>query len=184
VGGWRPPPPVGGSLPRRVARFFHAARELTGGCRRFASARVVTARIRLVALAAVASAGLGRPCRPDGRHRRGACRRSDGDVAVIYLTIGIIVGALVAPRSTDRCIIFIWMFDVFLGPAMGRTEAVITHFALPHPGHARCDHHPRRSARRPRYLLAWSVGVWPLCRRSLVTTRPIRIGQARPFVGG
>ena len=53
---------------------------------------------------------------------------------LIYLAIGLIVGALVrSEMNGSLLIIVIWMFDVFFGPAMGGTEPVLRVFPLHFP---------------------------------------------------
>lgn len=53
--------------------------------------------------------------------------------AVIYLAVGVAVGAVVRSEiNGSLVIIFFWMLDVFLGPAMGPTQSSITRFF---PGH-------------------------------------------------
>ena len=47
--------------------------------------------------------------------------------ALIYVALGTIVGALVRSEvNGSLLIIFVWMFDVFLGPAMGQGNSLIT----------------------------------------------------------
>lgn len=53
--------------------------------------------------------------------------------ALIYLGIGATVGALVRSEvNGSLVIIFVWMIDVFLGPAMGRTDAMLTRWFPSH----------------------------------------------------
>ncbi len=55
-------------------------------------------------------------------------------MAVIYLGIGATVGALVRSELNGSLIVvFVWMFDVFFGPAMGGTAALIRVFPLHFP---------------------------------------------------
>lgn len=104
--------------------------------------------------------------------------------AVIYLAIGTAVGALVrSEMNGSLLIITIWVFDVFLSPAMGAVDAgalralplhfptgVVTDLASGHAG---------------RFgdlgiSLVWAVGGLGLAIAALVaTTRPSRIGAAR-----
>lgn len=47
--------------------------------------------------------------------------------AVIYIGIGALLGAIVRSEVNGSLIlVLVWMFDVFLGPAMARTDAVLT----------------------------------------------------------
>ena len=122
-----------------VAGFFHVTgsrdpdqRLAAAGS---ATGRVVIARlVSSLALAAVAMAGALIAL---------AVRTQVADVgrtigatvmfALIYLAVGATVGALVRSELNGSLIIvFIWIFDVFFGPAMGRTEAVITRFFPTH----------------------------------------------------
>jgi len=54
--------------------------------------------------------------------------------AVIYLGIGIVVGAFVESElNGSLLIVFAWMFDVFFGPAMGGTTLLVRFFPLHYP---------------------------------------------------
>jgi len=54
--------------------------------------------------------------------------------AVIYLGIGMIVGAFVESElNGSLLIVFTWMFDVFFGPAMGGTTLLVRFFPLHFP---------------------------------------------------
>ncbi len=53
--------------------------------------------------------------------------------AVIYLAIGIAVGSMVDnPVNGSLIVIFIWMLDVFLGPAMAGGDVLLTRFFPTH----------------------------------------------------
>ena len=53
--------------------------------------------------------------------------------ALIYLGIGAAVGALVRSEvNGSLLIVFVWMFDVFLGPAMGQSDSLATRFFPSH----------------------------------------------------
>ena len=53
---------------------------------------------------------------------------------LIYLSIGLVVGALVrSEMNGSLLIIFIWMFDVFFGPAMGGSDPILRIFPLHFP---------------------------------------------------
>jgi hypothetical protein len=55
-------------------------------------------------------------------------------MAITYLGIGVTVGALVHSEINGSLIVvFVWMFDVFFGPAMGGTGAVLRLFPLHFP---------------------------------------------------
>lgn len=55
-------------------------------------------------------------------------------MALTYLGIGATVGALVrSEMNGSLVVVFVWMFDVFLGPAMGGTATVIRVFPLHYP---------------------------------------------------
>ena len=122
-----------------VAGFFHVTgsrdpdRRLAGAGSN--TARVVTARVASsTVLAAVASSGalLALAVRTDLTDP-GRAVGATIMFAVIYLAIGITVGSWARSEvNGSLLIIFIWMFDVFLGPAMGRTESLITRFFPSH----------------------------------------------------
>ncbi len=116
-----------------VAAFFHVNGSRAAD-RRLASAdgsslRVVTARLgSSLLLAAVATAGalLALALRTDIADVPRAVGAT-GMFAIIYLGIGASVGALVRSEvNGSLVIVFIWMFDVFLGPAMGESDAFVT----------------------------------------------------------
>ena len=47
--------------------------------------------------------------------------------AAIYLGIGALLGAIMRSEVNGSLVlVFVWMFDVFLGPAMGRSDALLT----------------------------------------------------------
>jgi hypothetical protein len=98
--------------------------------------RVVTARLAsgLAIAALAASGGLG------ALALRGDVKDLPGVVggvaifAVIYFGIGSTVGALVRSElNGSLLIVFIWMFDVFIGPAMGEVGTVGRAFPLHFP---------------------------------------------------
>jgi len=108
--------------------------------------------------------------------------------AVIYLAIGIAIGALVRSEvNGSLVIIFIWMFDVFFGPAIGQTETLIVRFFPGHfptlvmldtaAGHA-------GSLGELGAALAWTVGSLLVAVSALfATTRPSHGGRARRVPG-
>ncbi len=123
-----------------IAGFFHVSGSRAADRRLvIAGARaldVVVARlVSALALAAVAATGALVAL---------ALRTGIGDTpraiaatvlfGLIYLSIGLVVGALVrSEMNGSLLIIFIWMFDVFFGPAMGGTEPVLRVFPLHFP---------------------------------------------------
>lgn len=123
-----------------IAGFFHVSgsraadrRLVTAGAR---PRDVVVARAgSALVLAAVAAAGalvaLAVRTGIDDAPRAIAATALFG---VIYLAIGLVVGALVrSEMNGSLLIIFIWMFDVFFGPAMGGAEPVLRAFPLHFP---------------------------------------------------
>lgn len=104
--------------------------------------------------------------------------------AVIYLGIGAVVGALVRSEvNGSLLIIFVWMFDVFLGPAMGRTESLLirgfpTHFPTLVMLDAATTHAGPLGDLGA--ALVWSVGgLLAAFGALLVTTRPATIRGPR-----
>lgn len=108
--------------------------------------------------------------------------------AVIYLAIGIAVGALVRSEvNGSLIIIFIWMFDVFFGPGMGQTDTLIIRFFPAHfptlvmldavSGHA-------GSLGDLGAALAWTLGSVLVAVSALhATTRPSHARRARRVIG-
>lgn len=107
-----------------------------------------------------------------------------GLFAAIYLALGIAVGALVrSEMNGSLLIVFVWIFDVFLSPAMGVVDApivralplhfptaVVTDLASGHAG----------QLGDLGISLVWAVAGLALALIALVaTTRPARIGGAR-----
>ncbi|MEO7589220.1 MAG: ABC transporter permease [Arachnia sp.] len=116
-----------------VAAFFHVNGSRAAD-RRLASARgsswqVVIARLGsslLLAVVATAGALLALALRTDIADVPRAVGAT-GMFAIIYLGIGASVGALVRSEvNGSLVIVFIWMFDVFLGPAMGESDVFVT----------------------------------------------------------
>ena len=108
--------------------------------------------------------------------------------AATYLGFGAVVGALVRSElNGSLVIIFIWMIDVFFGPAMGRTDAAITrlfpsHFptlVLLDPGSAHAAPFSTWTA-----ALIWTGGGLAAALLSLLlTTPPARLPQKAPQAG-
>ncbi|HEX6255948.1 MAG TPA: hypothetical protein VFZ70_09075 [Euzebyales bacterium] len=123
-----------------VAGFFHVSGSREPD-RRLAAAGSITSRVVVARLASslllAAVAAVGALVALAVRTDVADVPRAVGATAmfaVIYLGIGAVVGALVRSEvNGSLVIIFVWMFDVFLGPAMGRTESLLirgfpTHF--------------------------------------------------------
>jgi hypothetical protein len=109
--------------------------------------------------------------------------------ALVYLAIGVTVGALVRSEvNGSLIIIFIWMFDVFLGPAMGRTESLITRFFPSHfPTLVMLDAVTTHAGPLGDLgaSLAWTFGALAVAVVALFsTTRPAGSGRPRRVVGG
>jgi hypothetical protein len=123
-----------------VASFFHVS-DSRGSDRRLAAAgagagRVVASRlVSTLALAGIAAAGALAALR--FRSEAAATPRVIGATvvfALIYAGLGVIVGALVrSDLNGSLIVVFIWFFDVFLGPAMGGSAFVIRLFPLYFP---------------------------------------------------
>ncbi len=116
-----------------VAAFFHVATSREAD-RRLAAASSATAPViaaRLTSglvLATVAGTGalLALAVRSDVADPARAIAATAMSAA-IYLGIGALLGALVRSEvNGSLLLVFVWMFDVFLGPGMGRTDALIT----------------------------------------------------------
>jgi hypothetical protein len=99
-----------------------------------AAARLVTARLAAgLALAALASAAAlaALAARTGGIADPGRVVAGTLMFAVIYLAIGALAGALVpSPLNGTLLILFVWIVDVFLGPAFGTAGKAAT-FVLP-----------------------------------------------------
>ena len=177
-----------------VAGFFHVTGSRDSDRRLAAAgsdtARVVTARVTSsTVLAAVASAGalIALALRTD-LSDPGRAVGATVMFAVIYLAIGITVGAWVRSEiNGSLLIIFIWMFDVFLGPAMGQADGLITRFFPSHfPTLVMLDAATTHAGPLGDLgaSLAWTVGAIVVAVISLlVTTRPASNSHI-PRVGG
>jgi hypothetical protein len=171
-----------------VAGYFHVAGSREADRRLAAAgsatARVVTARLTSsLLLAAVATTGallalavrtdLADPARVIG---------ATAMFAVIYLGIGATIGALMRSEVNGSLVlIFVWMFDVFLGPGMGQADSLLNRFFPTHfptlmmleasTGHAGPLGDIGAS-------LAWTISGLALAFVALVvTTRPVRNGR-------
>lgn len=173
-----------------VAGFFHVAGSREADRRLAAAgsatARVVTARLTsALLLAAVATAGalLALAVRTDIADPARAIGAA-AMFAVIYLGIGATIGALVRSEvNGSLLLIFVWMFDVFLGPGMGRTEAlVIRAFPTHYPTLVMLDASTTHAGPLGDLgaSLVWTLGGLALAFVALVaTTRPVRTGHGR-----
>ncbi|MFP5252208.1 MAG: ABC transporter permease [Actinomycetes bacterium] len=173
-----------------VAGYFHVASSRDADRRLAAAgsatARVVTARLASsLLLAAVAAAGalvalavrtdITDPVRAVG---------ATAMFAVIYLGIGATIGALVRSEvNGSLLLIFVWMFDVFLGPGMGQADSLLNRFFPAHfPTLVMLDATSGHAGRIGDVgaSLAWTVGGLALAFVALVvTTRPVGSGHAR-----
>jgi len=128
------------SLLAGIAGFFHVTTSREAD-RRLAAAgagtvRVVAARMTS-ALALAAVAGIGALVALAVRTGITDTPRVVGVtllMALIYLGIGAAVGAVVRSEvNGSLLVVFVWMFDVFFGPAMGGTGAILRVFPLHFP---------------------------------------------------
>lgn len=128
------------SLLAGIAGFFHVTSSRDAD-RRLAAAgagtvRVVAARVTS-ALALAAVAGVGALVALAVRTGIADTPRVVGVtflMAVIYLGIGAAVGAVVRSEVNGSLpVVFVWMFDVFFGPTMGGTGAILRVFPLHFP---------------------------------------------------
>ncbi len=178
-----------------VAGFFHVTGSRAPD-RRLAAAgsntiRVVTARMASSAvLAVVASAGalLALAVRTEVADV-GRAVGSTAMFAVIYLAIGITVGAWVRSEvNGSLLIIFIWMFDVFLGPAMGQTDNLVTRFFPTHfPTLVMLDASTNHAGALGDLgaSLAWTLAAVVIAVTSLfAATRPAPNHQTTRRIGG
>lgn len=168
-----------------VAAFFHVSGSREAD-RRLAAAgssswRVVVARLgSSLLLAAVAAAGalVALALRTDIADVPRAVGAT-GMFAIIYLGIGATVGALVRSEvNGSLVIIFVWMFDVFLGPGMGQNDALITRaFPTHFPTLVMLDASTTHAGSLGDLgaSLVWTLGGLALAFVTLLlTTRPIR----------
>lgn len=166
-----------------VVGFFHVAGSRDPD-RRLASAgsatrSVVTARlISSLLLAAVAATGalVALALRTDISDPARAVVATIM-FAIIYLGIGATVGALVRSEiNGSLLLIFIWMFDVFLGPGMGSADSPVNRFFPAHfPTLVMLDASTQHAGalRDLGASLVWTIGGLVLAFIALVvTTRP------------
>ena len=104
-------------------------------------------------------------------------------MALIYLGIGTAVGALVRSEVNGSLIVvFVWMFDVFFGPAMGGTEALLRVFPLHFPTLVVTDVASGHAGPLGDLGLsgAWALAALAAGGAALVsTTRPARLAAPR-----
>ncbi len=123
-----------------VAGFFHVSQSRQAD-RRLAQAGIGAGRVvasRLVSVAALAGlASAGALVALGVRTDVGWTWRVIGATAMFALTyagFGVLIGALVRSEMNGSLIIvFAWIFDVFFGPAMGGTAAILRLFPLHFP---------------------------------------------------
>lgn len=166
-----------------VAGYFHVAgsrepdrRVAAAGS---ATARVVTARLgSSLLLAALAAAGalVALAVRADVADVARAVGAT-AMFAVIYLGIGATIGALVRSEiNGSLLLIFVWMFDVFLGPGMGQADALVNRVFPAHfPTLVMLDASTTHAGALGDLgaSLAWTAGGLVLAFAALViTTRP------------
>lgn len=103
--------------------------------------------------------------------------------AVVYVGIGTLVGALVRDEMNGSLIVvFVWMLDVFFGPAMGRSGGITTAFPLHFPTQVVIDVASGHAGPLGDLGLSllWAVASLALAASVLVvTTRPARVGASR-----
>lgn len=172
-----------------VAGFFHVANSRDPD-RRLAAAgagtwRVVLARVNsALVLAALAAAGALialwlRTGLSDVPRAIGATAL----FALIYLAIGVLVGALVrSEMNGSLLILFVWIFDAFLSPAMGISSTALRVFPLHFPTIVVTDMASGHAGPLGDLgiSLVWAAGGMALALVALVTTtRPARPGVVR-----
>jgi ABC-2 family transporter protein len=145
--------------------------------RRLVSARLATGLVLALLTAAVSVAALA-----TGTGIDAPARVLAGTLmfAVVYVAIGALVGGYVrSPVNGTVLILFIWILDVFLGPAMGSADRVATRWLPTHFVSLWTVDLPSRHGGRPGDLgwaLVWTVGAvlvaWAAVVRSSRTARP------------
>lgn len=176
------------SLLAGISGFFHVTGSRAAD-RRLAAAgagtvRVVTARLASgFGLAAVATAGAlvalaFRTGIADSPRVVGITAL----MALVYLGIGALVGALVRSEINGSLIIvFVWMFDMFFGPAMGGTAPILRVFPLHFPTLVVTDVASGHAGPLGDVGLSvlWAVAAVGLATAALVrTTRPAPVAAA------
>ncbi len=178
-----------------VAGFFHVSTSREAD-RRLAAAgagtgRVVASRmVSTIVLAALAAAGALVALRV--RTDLATTFRVVGATALfalIYVGIGVMVGALVRSEMNGSLIVvFAWIFDVFFGPAMGGTATVLRVFPLHFPTLVVTDVASGHSGALGDLGLSllWAAVTMSAALIALtVTTRPhTEVTSGRPAVAG
>lgn len=177
-----------------VVGYFHVAgtrgpdrrlAEAGSATRAVVAARLVSA-LGLAALAVVAAL-LALLLRTDTTEL-GRAGVATAMAAVTYLGLGAVVGALVRSElNGSLVIIFIWMIDVFFGPAMGGTDAAITRLFPTHfPTLVLIDPGSEHAAPLSTWTAAliWTGGGLLVALLALLlTTRPTRLPRTAPPAG-
>ncbi len=177
------------SLLAGIAVFFHVTGSREAD-RRLAAAgggtvRVVAARLTsAVGLAGVAAAGgLVALALRTGIADSPRVIGMSVAMALIYLGIGAAVGALVRSElNGSLLIVFVWMFDVFFGPAMGGTAALLRIFPLHFPTLVVTDVASGHSGQLGDVGLSllWAAGALTAGALALIgTTRPAQLAPRR-----
>ena len=160
---------------RLVSAGLAPARLLTGRLLTGGTLAVLTAAVALAALAARTSV--------DAWLRAGI---GTAMFAVVYLAIGAVVGALVrSPVNGTVLILFVWILDVFLGPAMGSADRLATRWLPTHFVTLWTVDLPSRHGGRLGDLgwaLAWTAAAvlvcWTVLGRSTRAARRRRVHRA------
>lgn len=100
-------------------------------------------------------------------------------MAVIYLALGVLVGTVVRSEMNGALVItLVWIFDVFLGPALGPDSSLLTRFLPLHfPSLVLID---RTSAHGgPIGDVGWSI-AWALGLSALATVRIFFATRSKP----
>lgn len=171
------------SLLAGVAGFFHVSSS-RGPDRRLAAAgagttAVVTARLfsALVLVGVASAAALVSLALRTGIVDPARVVSVTLLMAITYLGIGVTVGALVHSEINGSLIVvFVWMFDVFFGPAMGGTGAVLRLFPLHFPTLVVTDAASGHGGPLGDVALSalWAIGALTVGALALVrTTRPV-----------
>jgi hypothetical protein len=99
--------------------------------------------------------------------------------AVIYVGLGTLVGALVRNETNGSLIVvFAWMFDVFFGPAMGRSGGITVLFPLHFPTQVVTDVASGHAGPLGDLGLALAWGLGALVLAAIVLTRSTRASSA------
>jgi hypothetical protein len=103
--------------------------------------------------------------------------------ALIYAGIGVTVGALVRSEMNGSLIVvFVWIFDVFFGPATGGTGTFIRVFPMHYPTLAIRPHQTTRKARPSRHRIAVALVAATRQLRRMPTMWVLIIGLPVAFI--